>query len=302
MPDTSNGTAADGRTRDRVVRLLLELGPSTAVTLSANLGLSPAAIRRHLDAMLTEGVIMTRSARTPGPRGRGRPARVYQLTAVGHAAGPTAYEDLATSALSFLADVAGHAVVAEFAEARAADLERRVKGAVSRADPADRPAALAAAMSAAGYTASASQLPTGIQICQHHCPVQHVAEQFPELCGAETAALSRLLDSHVQRLATIAHGDGVCTTHVPLEARDLQRRDESHDRSVRASSSFAVVGEADPGRPGDPVHPGDPVYPGAPEPPAPPAVSRSSPVGSPTSVPPVSTPPATLTSSEGPAI
>ncbi|WP_131746363.1 metalloregulator ArsR/SmtB family transcription factor [Frankia sp. Cppng1_Ct_nod] len=216
MPDTSSGTAADGRTRDRVARLLLEVGPSTAVTLAARLGLSPAAIRRHLDAMLAEGAIMTRSARPAGPRGRGRPARLYQLTAAGHAAGPTAYEDLATSALSFLADVGGHDVVAEFAEARAADLERRVKDAVAEVEPADRPAALAAAMSAAGYTASTSQLPTGVQICQHHCPVQHVAERFPELCGAETAALARLLDSHVQRLATIAHGDGVCTTHVPL--------------------------------------------------------------------------------------
>ncbi|WP_250283291.1 MULTISPECIES: helix-turn-helix transcriptional regulator [unclassified Frankia] len=275
MPDTSNGTAADGRTRDRVARLLLELGPSTAVTLSARLGLSPAAIRRHLDAMLAEGTITTRSARNPGPRGRGRPARVYQLTAAGHAAGPTAYEDLATSALSFLADVAGQAVVAEFAEARAAELERQVRAAVARADPADRPAALAAAMSAAGYTASTSQLPTGVQICQHHCPVQHVAEQFPELCGAETAALSRLLDSHVQRLATIAHGDGVCTTHVPLETREPQQPEKSGD----AAAPSTVV----------------PVVP----------------VGTPTSAAAVSTPGSTpvtpttatsLTSSEGPAI
>jgi predicted ArsR family transcriptional regulator len=45
--------------------------------------------------------------------------------------------------------------------------------------------------------------------------VAHVAEQFPELCEAETAAFARLLGTHVQRLATIAHGDGVCTTHIP---------------------------------------------------------------------------------------
>jgi len=32
---------------------------------------------------------------------------------------------------------------------------------------------------------------------------------------AETEALSRLLGTHVQRLATIAHGDGVCTTFIP---------------------------------------------------------------------------------------
>jgi hypothetical protein len=41
-----------------------------------------------------------------------------------------------------------------------------------------------------------------------------VAAEFPELCEAETEAFSRLLGTPVQRLATIAHGDGICTTHV----------------------------------------------------------------------------------------
>jgi len=59
------------------------------------------------------------------------------------------------------------------------------------------------------------QAGAGEQLCQHHCPVAHVAEQFPQLCEAETEVFSRLLGKHVQRLATIAHGDGVCTTHIP---------------------------------------------------------------------------------------
>ena len=45
-------------------------------------------------------------------------------------------------------------------------------------------------------------------------PVAHVAAEFPELCEAETEAFGRLLGTPVQRLATIAHGDGICTTHV----------------------------------------------------------------------------------------
>ena len=56
----------------------------------------------------------------------------------------------------------------------------------------------------------------GVQICQHHCPVSHVAEEFPELCEAEQQAFRQLLGTHVQRLATIANGDCACTTHVPL--------------------------------------------------------------------------------------
>ena len=42
-----------------------------------------------------------------------------------------------------------------------------------------------------------------------------MAAEFPQLCEAETQVISRLVGTHVQRLATIANGDGVCTTHIP---------------------------------------------------------------------------------------
>ena len=56
---------------------------------------------------------------------------------------------------------------------------------------------------------------SGEQLCQQHCPVSHVAHEFPQLCEAETEVISKVLGRHVQRLATIAHGDGVCTTCIP---------------------------------------------------------------------------------------
>jgi hypothetical protein len=37
---------------------------------------------------------------------------------------------------------------------------------------------------------------------------------YQQLCEVETEAFGRLLGTPVQRLATIAHGDGICTTHV----------------------------------------------------------------------------------------
>ena len=43
-----------------------------------------------------------------------------------------------------------------------------------------------------------------------------MAGDFPQLCDAETQAFSRLLDVHVQRLATLAGGEHVCTTHIPV--------------------------------------------------------------------------------------
>jgi predicted ArsR family transcriptional regulator len=97
-----------------------------------------------------------------------------------------------------------------------AESEQRYQERMARAAPQVTPAqALASALSEDGYVASTLPSAIGEQLCQHHCPVAHVAERFPQICEVETAAFSRLLGVHVQRLATIAHGDGVCTTHVP---------------------------------------------------------------------------------------
>ena len=248
-------TGETAGTRGHVARLILELGPCTAATLGGRLGLTPAAIRRHLDNLLAEGMIETRTARTYGNRGRGRPAKVFVITDAGRSAFEHAYDDLATSALRFVERTFGPAAVAEFARQQVAETERRYSPVVAQAaDLRTRVQALADALSADGYAAAAGPAPAiaatagtatagtatagtakdrteagiarganivgnGEQICQHHCPVAHVAAEFPQLCEAETEAFGRLLGTPVRRLATIAHGDGICTTHVTCTER-----------------------------------------------------------------------------------
>ena len=160
----------------------------------------------------------------PGPTGTGAAAaaKVFVITDAGRSAFEHAYDDLASNALRFLAETAGPDAIAEFARRQVSDLERRYAPAVARGELPSRVQALAEALSADGYAASAGPAPAiggsraeaGEQLCQHHCPVAHVAAEFPQLCEAETEAFGRLLGTPVQRLATIAHGDGICTTHV----------------------------------------------------------------------------------------
>ena len=223
MKTAAASTLADRRTRERVARLLLEQGPSTAAALSAALGLTPAAVRKHLDAMLAAGTIVARTAPSRGPRGRGRPARLFALSDAGHAAGPTSYDAVALDALRYLRETAGESAVEEFARKRMAGWEAGYAEQLAELPLADRPAALADALCADGYAATVHDGGIGVQVCQHHCPVQHVAEEFPALCEAETEAIGRLVGRHVQRLATIAHGDGVCTTHIPLTPNTSER-------------------------------------------------------------------------------
>jgi predicted ArsR family transcriptional regulator len=221
MPATAHAQlGGESSTRARIARLILENGPVSAAALSTRLGLTPAAVRRHLDGLLAGGMIEVRSARRPASRGRGRPAKLFVITDAGQSAFEHAYDDLATGALRFLADVAGPGAVAEFARRQVADLERRYRPVMEAAGPGAKVQALAEALSADGYAASTIGAPGspaaagGEQLCQHHCPVAHVAAEFPQLCEAETEAFGRLLGTPVQRLATIAHGDGICTTHV----------------------------------------------------------------------------------------
>jgi predicted ArsR family transcriptional regulator len=183
--------------------------------LAERLTLTPAAVRRHLDHLVAAGALEAREPRTYGARGRGRPAKVFVLTDSGRDAFLQAYDDLAAGALRFLSESGGPDAVLEFARRRSADIEDRFRAVVADVGPSERAEALAVALTGDGYAASVRSSPIGEQICQHHCPVAHVAAEFPQLCEAETEVFARLLGRHVQRLATIAHGDGVCTTNVP---------------------------------------------------------------------------------------
>ncbi|GAB2861916.1 transcriptional regulator [Myroides odoratimimus subsp. xuanwuensis] len=205
----------------RVGRSILENGPSTAVDLAERLQLTPAAVRRHLDHLVAEGTVESGEQRVSGTRGRGRPAKVFRLTQAGRDSFDQQYDDLAVQALRFLAETQGDAAVMEFAKRRVAFIERDYAGVAERHPDLSAAQVLATVLTDNGYAAGVRQLPIGDQLCQQHCPVSHVAHEFPQLCEAETTAISQVLGRHVQRLATIAHGDGVCTTCIP----DIDKKD-----------------------------------------------------------------------------
>ncbi len=204
-------------TREAVARLLLEQGPVTAAAVAAGLALSAPAVRRHLDALIADGEAQVREASRRVRRGRGRPAKLYLLTDAGRARFGHGYDDLAVSALRYLAEHVGPQAVTDFARHRVEELLG--SDGAAKVAAAGRPDAradvLAGVLSARGYAAQAREAGSGVQLCQHHCPVAHVAAEFPALCEAETHAFAELLGTHVQRLATIARGDSACTTHIP---------------------------------------------------------------------------------------
>lgn len=213
----------DGHTRRVIVQLLLESGSITAAEIGRRLGISAGGVRRHLDALVDSGDAEANPAARWQQMGRGRPAKHYRLTAVGRGKLEHSYDDLASAAMRQLREIGGDEAVRVFARRRA----QAILDGVARPDSDDEAALtdaadeVADALTRAGYATTATRVGAplrGIEICQHHCPVSHVAEEFPELCEAELQAISEALGTHVQRLASLVNGDCACTTHVPLTA------------------------------------------------------------------------------------
>lgn len=208
----------EDKTRDLVARSILENGPATALTLARRLKITPAGIRRHLDTLVAQGVLEAKEPylNPKKMRQRGRPSKVFIITDQGRAKFEHSYDDLAVSVLKFISREGDRSQVKQFAESRAAELvksaEKRLEG---KADLTAKVKALSALLTDSGFASTFHGQGIGEELCQNHCPIAHVASEFPELCEAETEAFSEILGTHVQRLATIGRGDGVCTTFIP---------------------------------------------------------------------------------------
>ncbi|PXW33802.1 metalloregulator ArsR/SmtB family transcription factor [Nocardia sp. 348MFTsu5.1] len=232
----------DGQTRAAVVTLILEQGPVTAVHISDELGITPTAVRRHLDAMIASGDVVATAAPRYAHRGRGRPAKHFQLTPSGRGRLKHAYDDLAGAVMLRLRKIGGEEAVTDFAMERAEKIMSDVPVSGTSAEELENTAEqIAEALTSAGFSATTRRVGNGVQICQHHCPVAHVAAEFPELCEAETAVFTAKLGTHVQRLATIANGDCACTTHVPLAKMQGANQVDAQSASASVASGRSHI-------------------------------------------------------------
>lgn len=208
-------------TREKVLNLVVEKGPITSTSIADVLSLTTAAVRRHLTALQQAGEIADHDVPVLQPRRRGRPSRYFVATDTGRDILEDHHSDLAVKAITYLGTVAGSEAIDAFAAARSREIERRYAPRVNEvgSDPLRRAQALADALTDDGYAATVRTVGDGtfaVQLCQGHCPIEYVAKQFPQLCEAETVAFGKILDVHVQRLATLAQGEHVCTTVIPL--------------------------------------------------------------------------------------
>ncbi len=179
----------------------------TARELADRFGVTPNALRRHLDALEADALV--RHDREV--RGVGAPVHVYALTAAGEALFPQAYAPVLEAVLDTLREAAGADGVRTAIRRQWAPL---VTGAGSRLAelPLEERAQLVAELrSSQGYMAEATPEANGtVTVREHHCAVRDVVARFPEICAAEQELLEELLGVPVVRTQYIPAGCAVC--------------------------------------------------------------------------------------------
>ncbi|MGE0227188.1 MAG: helix-turn-helix transcriptional regulator [Dehalococcoidia bacterium] len=215
------------RTRDEVVRILHDRGPSSVAEVAEAIGVSPGSVRRHMDIMIAEGLVEMRLDRQP----RGRPVTRYFLSEAGEERSASGHYarllDRLYPALTRLpADaVSGHDgiwVLEQVFNGVAEDIARSYAPRISARNLDDRVAQVADVLRAEGILNDVVDEGERIRLRNIGCPYRSTAEGTHAACAADRRTIELLLGEAVEQVATIVEGSPTCEYLVA-------RLQETHD-------------------------------------------------------------------------
>lgn len=205
-----------------ILELLRRKQSASAETISAELGITPNAVRQHLTNLERDSYVVS----TPVKNRRGRPNLMFSLTEKADQAFPKRYGQLATMVLNELRDMQGEAALDELfrriALRHASSIEPYLKG-LSFDAKLQR---LVDWIGRAGTLADQEALPDGsVKVTIHNCPFRTTALKFPQVCTITPHLINRLLDAPVSQGESIHRSDPHCSFVVERPRRRAARAD-----------------------------------------------------------------------------
>lgn len=202
---------ADSGPGRRIMEHLRRCGPGTAVEIARHFGVSPVWVRSRLSSLVRQGMVRVADIRPS----RGRPARVYALTAAGRGRFPSRDGALALQILEDIEREHGREAVLGALERRSRRLREAYAAACEGGSPAARLDVLARIRDEEGYAcgtvAAGGPLP---DLVERHCPVEAVARRWPELCRMEAEVFTAVLGRTVTRTEHLLAGGTCCAYRV----------------------------------------------------------------------------------------
>ncbi|WP_448569968.1 helix-turn-helix transcriptional regulator [Thermus sp.] len=190
-------------TKEKVLELL-RARPLTAKELAAALGLSRAAVGRHLQDLEARGLVRSEVRRCPS---RGRPYRLYRAQD-----GESSYALLCGDILQGLERALGKEGVEAFLKER--NLRRLASLGLEGLSLKEKLSRLAERLREEGYEAEVVEEGGHVYLCQRRCPKLALSREHEALCQGELLAYQELLGLPLVREERIAEGGSCCRYRV----------------------------------------------------------------------------------------
>ncbi|MGE3076313.1 MAG: helix-turn-helix transcriptional regulator [Dehalococcoidia bacterium] len=191
-------------TRERILESIVERREIRVEDLAAELSITTAAVRRHLDHLRADGLVDARAVK----QATGRPYYIYFATEKATQSVPPAYADLMERMLKGLGEheevIAG--VMASVAESVASKHRHEVMGLSEE----DRVAQVTNSLRAEGILEAWRSEDDGIHLINGRCPYHKAAEISKLPCESDRKAIELLLGHDVEQLNRIVDGASCC--------------------------------------------------------------------------------------------
>jgi predicted ArsR family transcriptional regulator len=212
-------------TKRRIVERLKRVESATAATLAAEFELTDTAIRQHLDALESNGLV-ERHQRPP--EGRGRPPVLWRLTDLATDLFPDRHADLTVELVESIRTSLGNAALDTIIAQRTDRQLSTYRQLLPKSDNRARVQALAVQRSVEGYLAEVQTDGDDMVLIEHHCPIHDAATACLGLCAGELQLFQKALgnDVVVTREQHMINGDARCTYRIsprPKRTRSTSR-------------------------------------------------------------------------------
>lgn len=196
-------------TREIILTELKRVGACRADDLAEKLNLTPMAIRQHLYQLRDEGAAICRTK----PQGRGRPAKMWELTEKADVYFPDAHRDLSLDLIDSMRDLFGPDGLERLVDHRTAKQKSRYAAMLKdKTDLKSRLTALAIERVNEGYMAEMVEKDGALFLLENHCPICEAAKACSGLCSKELVLFKELLanDAEVERTEHLLSGAKRC--------------------------------------------------------------------------------------------
>ena len=206
------------KVKDQILHTLKVEGAQTATVLANRLGVSPMAVRQHLQGLQCKQWVTYDEQR----QSVGRPVKLWRLTEDAQSLFPDNHSDLVLSLIESAEQVLGARGLDELLRHRTDKQIQKYQALVGNAERwRDRTHAIAQLRTQEGYMAEVIDQPDGsLVLVENHCSICSAAERCSALCVSEMEVFAALLgdDVSIQRQEHILKGDRRCSYHIsPLD-------------------------------------------------------------------------------------